>query len=310
MFNSEFYPTPRNVIEQMLGGVHVSGRVFLEPSAGKGDIVDYLKEFGAANVIACEINADLRKIVESKAQVIAADFFDVKAEQVSHINGIVMNPPFSNAAKHILHAWEIAPEGCGIIALCNSETVKNQYSFTRETFGVIIKEYGNAEDLGDCFTDAERKTSAEVSIVRLYKPVLSEAFDYEGFFLEDEPNENTSGIMKYDEIKEIVGRYIGAVRLFDEMKRSGDALIDLVNPMAMYVSCKISISYRDEVWSKEAFVKALQKSCWEHVFDKMKLHKYLTTGLMSDINRFVETQTKYPFTMRNIYHMRASVQAV
>jgi hypothetical protein len=35
----------------------------------------------------------------------------------------------------------------------------------------------------------------------------------------------------------------------------------------------------------------------------MKLHKFLTTGLMSDIKRFVETQTKYPFTMRNIFHM-------
>ena len=39
-----------------------------------------------------------------------ADFLTVKSEQISHIDFIVMNPPFSNADKHILHAYEIAPE--------------------------------------------------------------------------------------------------------------------------------------------------------------------------------------------------------
>ena len=32
-----------------------------------------------------------------------------------------MNPPFSNADKHILHTYEIAPRGCKIIALCNGK---------------------------------------------------------------------------------------------------------------------------------------------------------------------------------------------
>ena len=52
--NADFYPTPKEVIEQMMMGENIVGKTVLEPSAGKGDIVDWLKENGAARVIACE----------------------------------------------------------------------------------------------------------------------------------------------------------------------------------------------------------------------------------------------------------------
>ena len=53
MFNTNFFPTPKEVIERMLLGVDVYNKVILEPSAGKGDIVDFLQENGAKEVIAC-----------------------------------------------------------------------------------------------------------------------------------------------------------------------------------------------------------------------------------------------------------------
>ena len=94
MFNSEFYPTPRNVIDQMQ--LDCTGKICLEPSAGKGDIVDYLKEYGAAEVLACELNDDLRTIVANKATVIGSDFLSVTSEQISHVQLIVMfNTPSS-----------------------------------------------------------------------------------------------------------------------------------------------------------------------------------------------------------------------
>lgn len=38
--NADFYPTPKEVIEQMMMGENIVGKTVLEPSAGKGDIVD------------------------------------------------------------------------------------------------------------------------------------------------------------------------------------------------------------------------------------------------------------------------------
>lgn len=108
MFNQEFFPTPSHVIEMMCEGLNLRDKVVLEPSAGKGDIVKYLVS-GGAEVLACETNKDLQEILKSKCQLITEDFFALTSDKISHINAIVMNPPFSNADKHIIHAYNIAP---------------------------------------------------------------------------------------------------------------------------------------------------------------------------------------------------------
>ena len=48
MFDKEFYPTPRNVLDLM--GMDCTGKIIYEPHAGKGDIVDYCIEKGAMKV--------------------------------------------------------------------------------------------------------------------------------------------------------------------------------------------------------------------------------------------------------------------
>ena len=173
MFTPDFYPTPKAVINQMLDGMQINDKIFLEPSAGKGNIAEYLLNMGAKNVLACENNEELKKILQTKCNVIENDFFNLTSDKISHIDAIIMNPPFSNAEKHILHAWSIAPDGCKIISLCNSATLENAYSKTREQLKIIIAENGNIEDLGDCFSESERKTGVNVSLIKLIKPGAS-----------------------------------------------------------------------------------------------------------------------------------------
>lgn len=47
----------------------------------------------------------------------------------------------------------------------------------------------------------------------------------------------------------------------------------------------------------------MQRAGWMWIFEKMNMAKYATRGLKEDINKFVETQTNIPFTMKNIYKM-------
>ena len=68
MFNRDFYPTPRHVIEQMFFNTTPLGKKILEPQGGKGDIVDYCIEQGAKEVAACELNDDLRAILATKCK--------------------------------------------------------------------------------------------------------------------------------------------------------------------------------------------------------------------------------------------------
>jgi hypothetical protein len=304
IFNQDFFPTPLEVIEKMLDGVNLQEKRVLEPSAGKGDIVDYLTRNGA-DVIACELSPELTKILQTKCKIIGSDFLTVKSENISHIELIIMNPPFSADEKHILHAWEIAPPGCKIISLCNANTIEVQHRYYKERLelGTIIDQYGTSENLGKCFQNAERKTEVEVSMVKLQKPGSNYQQEFEGFFLEEDPAEQqANAIMPYNFIRDLVNRYIGAVKIFDEQLDAGVRMNKLTN--SFYSSSLATHCTEDgKPKLRNDFKKDLQKSAWNFIFNKMDMHKYATRGLAQDINKFVETQTKIPFTMRNIYRM-------
>lgn len=298
-FHKEFYPTPKRVLDLMQ--INCNNKVVLEPSAGKGDIIDYLYLNRAKEVIAFEINKDLQKIVSSKCVLLGDDFLECKPEQVSHIDMIVMNPPFSNADKHIEHAYEIAPEGCEIIALCNYASLDR--SFSNGKLKSLIRDYGDSESLGNCFDTAERKTGVEVGLVKLFKPTINSDSQFEGFFMDEEDEDSGSeGVMQYNEVFSLVSRYVGAIKAFDRLEAMRNEVLQYTSPVGL-VDISFNLGYNNEVKTKEAFSKDLQKRSWDYIFRKMNMDKYVTSGVMKDINAFVEKQQKYPFTMKNIYKM-------
>src|SRR5690606_11373998 len=145
--------------------------------------------------------------------IIADDFLTVESYQVSHINHIVMNPPFSNAVEHILHAYHIAPAGCKITALCNVQTIKNPYSKSREELITLINEMGSWRSIGEAFKQSERFTAVEVALIKLEKPGGYNQ-EFEGFFLEEEEEEKTgSGLMPYNVVRDLVNRYVESIKI-------------------------------------------------------------------------------------------------
>ena len=314
MFNKDFFPTPREVVDSMLVGVDVKGKIVLEPSAGKGDIVDALFEYGASRVIACEINPDLAQIVAKKAQFLKADFLEVTAEEISHVDLIVMNPPFSADEKHITHAFEIMPKGCELVALCNSETIFNPFSQYRNKLKYLIEKNGYYSSLGKVFDTAERKSDVAVCLVRLFKKKDgSEQDEFEGYFdLAETVEYGEEGIMKHNEVREIVNRYVGAVKLFDEVLDHNIRMNQLIGkfPMSEYTHggydnelFKFGLSQKDKPIKREQFKIIVQKAAWKYVFAQMKMEKYMTQGVKQDINKFIEKQINVPFTMKNIFKM-------
>lgn len=308
VFEEEFYPTPKEVIDRMMMGVNVSGKVVLEPSAGAGNIVDWLKEAGAREVLACEINQDLQKIVSRKCNLICDDFLKLDSESVSHIDMIVMNPPFSCAARHILHAYEIAPAGCEIIAICNSRTIEDRYSTERKRLMEIIEFNGGTEDLGQCFKNAARPTDVWVSLIKLYKSGEGN-HEFDGYLFSEEEEEtysNSEGIMPYNVIRDVVNRYIMAVSRFDDVMAASKEINDL---SSLIGGCSIKFgayrenkNYRSEV-TREMFKKQLQKESWNFIFKKLNMERFVTSKVRETVNKFVEQQCNVPFTMRNIYIM-------
>ena len=79
IFNRDFYPTPVSVIETMLDMSDIAGKVILEPSFGSGNIVKYLNEHHAKEVLGCEINDTLRRAIKG-CTVIGSDFLHIQRE--------------------------------------------------------------------------------------------------------------------------------------------------------------------------------------------------------------------------------------
>lgn len=306
MFNKDFFPTPLEVIEIMTEGEILTDKVFLEPSGGKGDIVDYLLNAGAKDVLACENNEDLKKILQTKCKVIESDFLTLTSDKISHIDTIIMNPPFSADDKHILHAYNIAPAGCKIIALCNLSTLENLYTNTRKELKNVIDNYGNYTDLGDCFSEAERKTGVKVGLIKIQKSGTSYKSEFDGFFMDEETEEQgENGIMSYNVVRDLVNRYVAAVKLYDKQLELAAQMNELTHSyfFAGQPEVTMTINRLSVPIKRNEFKKDMQKAGWKFIFSKMNLTKYVTRGVREDINKFVEQQTDIPFTMKNIYHM-------
>lgn len=303
MFDKNFYPTPRAVYDLMC--LDVRGKVVLEPHAGSGNILGFMAENFAKELLCCEKNIDLAEIAKTKAKFLVYDFFDLKSEQISHIDMIVMNPPFDYDSKHIVHAYEIAPGGCEIISLCNASTIEEIYTWKERQLKALIRDYGNAEILGDVFSDAERKTNVSVGLIKLYKPRTS-SDDYSEYFTEDEDDsfgDDRGGLMNYNVIREIVQRYVQAVKDYREYEAITSRINDNLKEIGMRNPFKVEVSHNENVTDYAGFLKATQKSAWAHVFRSMNIGKYLSKGVKDDLNKFVEQNQKFPFTMKNIYKM-------
>ena len=284
------------------------GKTVLEPSAGSGNIVKWLKLNGSCNVVACENDLTLRKLLNNVCPLVGDDFLKLTADQVSYVDLIVMNPPFSHGAEHIMHAWEIAPSGCTIIALCNSTNVNATCYREYRKLQEVVNLYGCSEFLGDVFSTSERKTNVNVSLVKLYKQADGED-EFSGYFFsqedEDAVNQNTKeGLMPYNVVRDLVNRYISAVKLFDSVMEVSNQINEIAKvekfSLPIYFTA-VNAEDRSTTITRAQYKKELQKYYWRVIFRKLNMEKFATSKLHQQINRFVEKQSNVPFTMKNVY---------
>lgn len=106
-------------------------------------------------------------------EVVGLDFLEYRGGAMySHI---IMNPPFSQGARHVLKAWELLWDG-ELVAIINAETLRNPCTRERQQLVELIKRHGSAEFVNGAFMDADatRKTEVEVALVYLLKEADTE----------------------------------------------------------------------------------------------------------------------------------------
>jgi hypothetical protein len=118
-----FFPTPKVVGRKMveLAGIKPLSRV-LEPSAGKGDLVELLVDAGA-RVHAVEVNSSLVEVLRARfagmdVVVEHADYLGREA-LAPRLDAVVMNPPFEKGAdaEHVAKAFNDLSAGGILVAI-------------------------------------------------------------------------------------------------------------------------------------------------------------------------------------------------
>ena len=166
------------------------------------------------------------------------------------------------------------------------------------------------------FKTAERQTRVHVALIKLYKEGEGEN-EFAGYYFspidEDVANMNQrEGIMQYNIVRDLVNRYVSAVKLFDETL----AAANRINEVAKYPEDNdydyipirfgtIKGGYSGDAVqvTHQQYKKELQKYYWHIIFRKLNMEKYATKHLREQINKFIEQQTNVPFTMNNIYRV-------
>ena len=152
-------------------------------------------------------------LTEKDITVIGSDWLEFDEPRMFPF--IVMNPPFSQGVKHVLHAWRhLAPDG-HLTALLNAESLNNPFTQARQQLLNLIKLHGSSEDLGQVFKHSQRPTDVAIAMIRLHKPKDATRIEFEGFEFEtDQDLEfegfNTNPLAKRDIIKNLVTHYNAA----------------------------------------------------------------------------------------------------
>lgn len=182
MFSKSFYPTPRTLASKMISKVKGTPSSILEPSAGKGDLVDALesrfRDWRRPNIAAIEISEDLQATLRGKdIKVIDSDFLNFAGPDKFDL--IIANPPFGDGDRHLLKAIEIIY--CGeIVFLLNAETIRNPHTNTRKELAKKLSALNaDIEFIQGAFKDAERPTGVEVALVyiRIERSIESDLFN-------------------------------------------------------------------------------------------------------------------------------------
>lgn len=334
--NKDLYPTPKKIIDKMMFDLDLKLiRSILEPSAGKGNIVEELKRKEKSNdryysrkiqfdIDCIEIDQNLQHILKGKNfHVVHNDFLTY--DTFKEYDLIIMNPPFSNGCKHLLKALEMQRRNGGaVVCILNEETLRNPCTNDRQDLQRKLTDYNaKIEFMQDSFLDAERKTAVEIALVKVQLPkVQRRSFILEGLqkayeqkeFIKEENTQLIDG----DFFKAIVKQYQleveAGIKLIKEYFAMQPFILsefgkdENTGEIVQKGGCIISMKINNNSISVNEYIKSVRRKYWEALFKNKKFIGQLTNNLRSEFYNKVEELSDYDFSLYNIYQLKIDMQ--
>lgn len=318
----QFYPTPSALA---IKAWHLFDKApirrVLEPSAGRGDLLEPLRDefrYCRGPVDTIEVNiAHHPSLREKGYRVIDTDFLKFRSPVgYSHI---ILNPPFHAGVDHVLHAWEILRDG-QIVAILNAETIDNPYTEKRRHLVRLIEQHGRVEYVESAFQDPDtlRKTDVRVALVHLRKKTEI-TFDVTEFLSPDEPdrpdavNPPQELALPNSTIKNTVRAFNAAVRAMEQAVRA--------EAQATYYARMIEVrpavddddeetrpsltagrvQYADVAETISERYDQLKENAWRKVLGASDFTSRFSRKVRQDIERQIDQLITMEFTVENIH---------
>lgn len=339
--NADFYPTPADLATVMVNMADLKRVHFvLEPSAGKGDLVDKLKSKmrydGYSNItgkhgsdveIDCiEQDVNLQNLLKGAGKRLIFDDF-LKFETFKKYDLILMNPPFSEGDKHLLKALEMMKNGGQIVCLLNAETLKNPYSNSRKELSRKLEQLGaEIKYLNGAFTEAERVTNVEVALIYVDIPAREPV----SLILDNLEKAPEMGITDFTADKEITF-YELLKRMVYQFNLEAKAGIKLINeycrlqPYLMnrldtskdkYAKPIFEIKFDDKSYEcgraanmVNQYLKKLRYKYWYALGDNPDFRAQLTSNLADMYYKKLLELSDYDFNLHNIEQVNKELQS-
>ncbi len=169
-----FFPTPPNMVQRLLDLADLHDfNTMLEPSAGKGDILDALKaRIGSDNakLDAIEINHKLREILKLKGyNVVANDFLSYDEKKYDRV---IMNPPFENGQDidHVTHALNLLKPNGRLVAVMGEGAFFRQFKKDKAFRELLVKMNAyQSEPIKEAFKNGFMSTGVAVRVIAMNK---------------------------------------------------------------------------------------------------------------------------------------------
>lgn len=378
----DYYPTPAALADKMCECLSGREELILEPSAGKGNIIeaimrrmrgrsrnfsidmlekdDELRDILSArysegkkrktreeirsleekarvwdaverkyeSILTMQEEERLKELRERRDLLSNTSFFMAGEDFLSYntwkkYDAIIMNPPFSEGAKHLLKAISLMRYGGKIVCLLNKETLENPYTNERKMLLEKLTELNaDVSYVTEAFSgsDSERKTEVEIALVSLSIP---EAASYDSQIL--------SGLNKAREEKEKEAECATEVSTKTTWI---DALIEqcgyeLEAGYRLYSEYKQVLPYMCRDYDKKdysgniielmcnghsfepnEFAKAVRAKYWRKFFSNEQFNAALTSNLTTTFDKLLCDASEYEFTKNNVLKMLKNIAEV
>lgn len=319
-----FYPTPFYVVDKMVDKVSKWNSIstILEPSAGKGDIVEGIEQKESRpyydrrsyDIDCIEIDDNLRHILTGKGfKVVHNDFLNYGGYKKYDL--IIMNPPFDKGEKHLLKALDMQARGGQIVCLLNADSLLNPNTIERK---VLIKRLNQLEAdidfLDEVFESAERKTRVKIALVYV-NIVDNRVFKDESFIYNELKKAKEEEDVYYEptDITDKTDFYEQIVEQFNFEVKGGIKLIREYKAFAPYIPCSFKQvdnpaikRYAEEPMLTispcdiNEYLKSVRYKYWTALFSNESFTENLTSNLIQEYRENINKLENYDFSMFNI----------